>query len=107
MMLRPGGTVNGVYYNKASNRRPAVISVRLDQGSANRFCTRFSLEGKDFFEVYQQAMEAVSGHVGIRKGSAAQVALFQSADGFLRRYKLAIRPITITYYQAEPAEPSA
>lgn len=85
-LVRNDGTLRFVSYMKASGRRPAVVAVSFRMTGAPNLTTTFSLDGRDFGPVYEAAVRALAGHIGVSDNPKIMSSMLATGQSFSTRY---------------------
>lgn len=88
-------TLTRLHFGKPSGNRGMVLIIRT--GDKGKGCKSLTLEGRDFYTIYLQAVDIIIADRGItNKGVILKMKTSNSA--FMKKYDLSLKPVT--YMQA-------
>ncbi len=85
------GRCKFIYFGNATTKRGAVLKVKIFKQD-----TSYIVEGKDFHQVYNKAIEEVLYWLNRPGDVDITCMLFDSIDPFLHHYQLRLKTVTIT-----------
>lgn len=89
-LLRPDGTLKGLTFGRAQGKRGPCIQIALPKSGINK---SVGLEGRDFHELYAEAVALVAGAKGIAFESPEYRAMLATESCFLKANGLDLKPV--------------
>lgn len=85
-LVRGDGTLRFLSYMKPAGKRPAVVAVSFRLLGLPPLTTTFTLDGREFNEVYEAAVSALAKHIGVSKRRGLVVEMLGTREAFLKRF---------------------
>lgn len=109
-LFHPDGTLVGLSYSRAHATRGAAIKVtvgRKKEDEQPKLMTSLTVDGKDFFRVYEQAVALIAEHYGLSKDRVIMREMRNTVWAFLKIKGLSTKNVVIRYSQLiDPSAPS-
>lgn len=104
-LFRTDGGIRGLSYARTpqSRRRRSGIAINVRNGAGVWLRTQLSVEGRDFYGVFVEAVRQVATHGGLAfNETALRPRLKAAAEVFLGRHRL--RAVRVSYHQVLEAD---
>lgn len=84
-LIRDDGTLRYVSYMRRAGKRPDVVAVSFRVPGLPSLTTSFTLEGREFYEVYKAAVFALAKHLGV-SDKCLVASMLATRNAFKDRY---------------------